>query len=167
MKRIRTKPASQVLYVLGWWAWCYRLPALMVYAMVPPLLVAACYTAQDLVRRPNIRDVVSACFLGLLFFMILMYWHYLLSHATRIILFPDRALLIVRTLNFSSRRIPISALEDVHYEEESNHDIDVLIPMLTIRVRGRVPIRIDLEGCILNEQAFKSIFNYSKQICRR
>lgn len=165
MKPIRTDPSAQTLYVLGWRAWLYRLPALIVYAMVPPLLVAACFTAQDLALRPSVRDVGAAFFLGLFFIMVWMYWRYLQSRATRITLSPDRALLIVRTLNFTSRRIPISALEGVHYEEESNSDVETRIPVLTAQVRGGAPIKIDLDGRIPDEQAFKAIFRYSRRLC--
>jgi hypothetical protein len=158
MRLLRTNPSAQVLYDLGRWTWCYRLPALIAYAFVPPLFVAVCFTVQDLMRSPSIRDAGGICFLGLFFFLISMYWHSLQSQATRITLLPDRALLIVRTINLTYRRIPISALEDVHYEAESSSDETVFIPVLTVQVRGRVPIKIDLDGRIPNERAFKAIF---------
>jgi hypothetical protein len=99
-------------------------------------------------------------FLGLFFLIVWIMYRYLQQRATRIVFLPDRALLIVRTLNFTSRRIPIVALEDVRYEEESNSDTVVRIPVLRVQVRGGMPIRIDLEGRILDEQAFKAIFHY-------
>jgi hypothetical protein len=157
---MRNNQSANVLYVLGWWAWLYRIPALIVYTMVPPLLVAMYFTVQDFARHPGIRDVGGALFLGLFFLIARGMWRYLQPRATRIVLFPDRALLIVRTLNFTSRRIPVTDLEDVRYEEESNSDTDARIRALRVQVRGGRPIMIDLEGRILDEQAFKAIFHY-------
>src|SRR5215813_9968474 len=158
---MRDNQSGQALYALGWWAWLYRLPALLVYSMVPPLLVAMYFTVQDFARHPRIRDVLATLFMGLFFIIALAMWRYLQSRASRIVLFSDRALLIVRTLNFTSRRISIAALEHVRYEEGSNSDTDALIPALTVQVRGEMPIKIDLEGRILDEQAFEAIFHYS------
>jgi hypothetical protein len=155
---MRTNQSAQLLYVLGWWAWCYRFPALIVYAMVPPLLVAVHFTAQDLMRHPGIRDIGAIFFLGLFFLLVWAYWRYLQSRATRIIHVPDRALLIVQTLNFASRQIPVVDLDDACYEEESNNETDASIHVLRVQVRGRLPIIIDLEGRIPDEQAFKAVF---------
>jgi hypothetical protein len=117
------------------------------------------FTAQDFARHPSIRGVGAILFQGLFFLIVWVFWRYLQSRATRIIFFPDRALLIVRTLNFTSRRIPIETLEDVRYEEESNSETDARIPLLRVQARGGMPIKIDLEGRILDEEAFKAIFH--------
>jgi len=156
---MRTNPSAQVLYVMGWWAWLYRIPALVVYAMVPPLLVTMYFTAQDFARHPSISGVGAILFQGLFFLIAWVFWRYLQSMATRIIFFPDRALLIVRTLNFTSRHIPIANLEDVRYEEESNSETDARIPLLRVQARGGMLIKIDLEGRVLDEEAFKAIFH--------
>jgi len=156
---MRVNPSAQTLYALGWWAWIYRLPALIAYAMVPPLLVAMYFTVQDLARHPSISGVGAIIFQGLFFLIAWMFWRYLQSRAARIIYLPDRALLIVRTLNFTTRRIPIANLEDVRYEEELNSETDARIPLLRVQVRGGMPIEIDLEGRILDERAFKAIFH--------
>ena len=162
MKLMQSNPSVQVLYVLGWWAWCYRLPALITYPTVASILVMVCGTSQELVLHPSIGNLVLVAFgLGVSFIFAWITWRYLQSRASRIVLLPDRALLIVRTLNFTSRRIPIAALENVRYEEESNSDTDTCIPVLTVQVRGGLPITIDLQGRILDEQAFKAVFGYS------
>ncbi len=159
MKLIRTNSAAKPLYVLGWLAWCYRLPALMVYALVPLVLVSAYYLAQDLVRQPGVNNVGAALVLGLFFLIVWAMWRSLQAQAARIILFPDRALLLVRTLNLTSRRIPLAALETVQYEEEESSEVNARIPVLTVQVRGGLPIKIDLGGRILDEQAFKALFH--------
>jgi len=156
---MRTNPSAQVLYEMGWWAWLYRIPALVVYAMVPPLLVTMYFSVQDFARHPSISGVGAILFQGIFFLIAWVFWRYLQSRATRIIFFPDRALLIVRTLNFTSRRIPTETLEDVRYEEESNSETDARIPLLRVQARGGMMIKIDLEGRILDEQAFKAIFH--------
>jgi hypothetical protein len=166
VKPIRTNPSAQVIYVLGWWAWCYRIPALIVYAITPLLLAAAYFTALDLVRDLSIKDIAAGFILVQVFILIPMYWRYLQSRAIRIVFSPDSALLIVRTLNFTTRRIPLTALENACYEEESNSDTDARIPVLKVDVRGGLPIKIDLDGRILDERAFKALFNYSPHIQR-
>jgi hypothetical protein len=161
--QIRNNPHAQVLYVLGWWVWCYRLPALITYAAVALILVLVYGTVQELVLRPSIGNLVLTAFgLGLSFLFAWITWRGGQSRATRIVFLPDRGLLIVRTLNFTSRRIHVAVLGDIEYEESQPYsDVGAYDPALRVQVRGGLPIEIDLQGRILDEQAFKALFHLS------
>jgi hypothetical protein len=96
--------------------------------------------------------------LGLFFLLVWALWSWLQARAARIVYFPEQAFLLVRTLNFTSRRIPLAALERVRYEEEKvNSETTVRIPVLTVQVRGERPIKIDLDGHILDEPMFRKL----------
>jgi hypothetical protein len=82
------------------------------------------------------------------------------SRVARIILLPKHAALVVRTLNFSSRLIPLADLEGFWFADLTPDPAEYHEPTLRVQVRGGLSITIDLEGNILDEESFKAIFRY-------
>lgn len=166
---MHTDPSAQVLYVWGRWVWYYRFLALVVYATGLLLLVGVYDPVRGLVRHPGIGNIVLLALLALLigmwFLLTWITWRSGESRAARIALSADSATIVVRTLNFGSRRIPLADLEDFQYEKFQTYVGDYgstrfYQPTLTVKVRGRLPLKIDLQGHILDEQTFKAIFHY-------
>jgi hypothetical protein len=160
-----TNHSGRILYVWGWWAWYYRFIALIVYG-TGLLLVGLFYPARELVRHPSFGNVLLFAILVLIvgawFLVGRLAWRDGQSRATRITLLPESASLLVRTLNFGSRRIPLADLEDIHYQDLQPDPAEYREPTLVVKVRGGLPLRIDLEGCILDEQTFRAIFGRPK-----
>lgn len=67
----------------------------------------------------------------------------------------------MRTLNFGSRFIPLSALEESRLADVDPDPSEYQVPALTVDVRGGRQLRIDLEGHILDEETFNTLFRYS------
>ncbi len=106
-----------------------------------------------------------ALLVGVWFLWAWITWRRGQSRVARIILFPESAAVVVRTLNFVSRRVPLAALSDFHYEETQTYHgeygrTQVYEPTLTVQVRGALPLKIDMRGHILDEQTFKTIFRH-------
>ena len=161
---MRIDPSARVLYVWGRWVWYYRLIALGVYAT--GLLLLGLYSpARDLLLHPSIGNIVLFAILALMVgawaVVIWITWRDGRSRVHRIILLPERAALVVRTLNFGSRLIPLSDLEEFRLADVQPDPSEYQVPTLTVDVRGGIPLRIDLEGHILDEETFKTLFRYS------
>ena len=160
--------SSRVLYTWGRWVWYYRFLALVVYT-TGLLFVGLYEPARDLVRHPNMGNITLLTLLALLVGIWSLWawltWRSGQSRATRIDLFPENAAVVVRTLNFGSRQIPLAALSDFQYEETQTYhgeygSTKVYEPTLTVKVRGDLPLKIDMRGHILDEQTFRTIFRY-------
>jgi hypothetical protein len=165
---MRTDPSARALYVWGRWVWYYRFLDLVVYAT--GLLFLGLYEPiQDLVRHPDIGNITLLVLIAMLvavwFLWAWITWRRGQSRVTRITLFPETAAVVVRTLNFGSRQIPLAALSDFQYEQTQTYhgeygSTKVYEPTLTVKVSGELPLKIDMRGHILDEQAFKTIFHY-------
>ena len=160
---MRSDPSARVLYVWGKWVWFYRVIALVVYA-TGLLLVGLYYPARDLLLHSGVGDIALFVILALMIVawavVIRITWRDGQSRVTRIILLPESAALVVRTLNFSSRRIPLAALQRFRFADLKPDPDEYREPTLTVQVRGGLPLKIDLEGHILDEETFKTIFHY-------
>ena len=161
---MRIDPSARVLYVWGRWVWYYRIIALVVY--VTGLLLPGLYSpARDLLLDPSIGNIVLFAILALMVgawvVVIWITWRDGQSRVNRIILLPERAALVVQTLNFGSRQIPLSALEESWLADVKPDRLEYQVPTLTVDVRGGMPLRIDLGGQILDEETFKKLFRYS------
>jgi hypothetical protein len=161
---MQTDPSRQVLYVWGWRVWCRRFLSLIIYATAVLASLMVYESAQQLARQPGLRNLVQCAFaaalLGAWLLGAWVAWRAGQSRVTRIALSPDRAL-VVRTVNFTSRRIPLTTLGDVEYERSRpSTDGEVHVPLLTVEVRGGLPIEMDLRGQILDEQQFEAAFYY-------
>jgi hypothetical protein len=161
---MRIDESARVLYVLGWRVWYYRLIALVVYAT--GLLILGLYSpGRDLLLNPSTGNLVLFAILALIAgawaAVIWITWRDGQSRVNRIILLPERATVVVRTVNFGSRLIPLSALEEFRFADLKPDVSEYQVPTLTVDVRGGRPLRIDLEGHILDEESFKTIFRYS------
>ena len=87
--------------------------------------------------------------------------------AVEIRLLPDQNTVTVRTLNFGMRRIPCAAFGEIEYSATQFYasqvpftDNHVYEPTLLVQVQQDLPIRIDLQGQIVDESTFKRIFQY-------
>ena len=160
---MRTDTSARVLYVWGLWVWYYRLIALIVYA-TGLLLVGMFHQAQDLLLHPSMGNITLFALLALLVgawaLAIWATWRDGQSRVTRIILLPEQAALVVRTLNFSSRRVRLADLEGLWFADLKPDPGEYHEPTLRVQVRGGAPFTIDLEGNILDEESFKAIFRY-------
>ncbi len=165
---MQTDPSARALYVWGRWVWYYRFLALLVYA-TGLLLVGLYAPARDLARHPSIENIallaLIALLVGVWFLCAWITWRRGQSQVARIILFPESAAVVVQTLNFGSRRIPLTALSDFQYEETQTYhgeygSTQVYEPTLTVQARGGLPLKIDMRGHILDEQTFKTIFRH-------
>ena len=154
---------TRVLYVWGWWVWYYRFIALVVYAL-GVLVVALYFAAREVVLHPSFDAILLLLFLALVVGIWLlgawMTWREGQSRVTRMSLLPESETLVVRTLNFGCRRIPLTALTNFRYENLRPDINEYQVPILTVRVRGDLPLKIDLDGHILDEPTFKTIFRY-------
>jgi hypothetical protein len=157
-------PSRQLLYVSGWWGWYHRFLALIVYgtSAFPALMVYG--TARDVAHEPSLTNIglfaLAAILLGACLLWCWTTWRDGRSRATRIVLSPDRTL-TVRTLNFTSRRVPTGALGDVQYAQSwSSADGEVYDPKLTVQVHRAAPIVVDLSGRIVDEGGFEAVFFY-------
>ena len=162
---MRTDPSDRVLYDWGWRAWYHRLIALTVYA-TGLLLVGFFYPARNLLLQPDIGNIVLLVILAALvaawILVIRITWRDGQARVSRITLLPEKEALLVRTLNFGSRLIPLAALVKFHFADLKPDMSEYRVPELTVVVRGERKLRIDLEGRILDEEAFNTIFRYRR-----
>src|SRR5262249_19363243 len=152
-------------YIWGWWAWYYRFIALVVY-VTGLLSVGLYFPARDLICQPSFGNILLFALLvsivGAWVLLGRLTWRDGQSRVTRIVLLPGSAAILVRTLNFGSRHIPLAALEDFRYQDLQPDATEYYEPTLSVQVRGGLPLRIDLGGHVLDEQAFKTIFRSPK-----
>jgi hypothetical protein len=168
---MRIDPSEQVLYEWGRWVWYYRCIALIVY-ITGLLLVGMYQPARDLLLRPSVGNIllfaIIALMVGAWALIIWVTWRDGQSRVARMILLPESKALVVRTLNFGSRRVPLADLHDFLYADlKWNPASEYRPPTLTVQVRGRLPLVIDLDGEILDMQTFKSVFGYRPPARRR
>ena len=160
---MRADPSERVVYVWGCWVWYYRLIALVVYA-TGLLLVALYSPVRDLLSHLSIGHIMLLALLALVIgaWALVMWvtWRDGQSRVSRITLLPEEAALVVRTLNFGSRHIPLAALGEFQVADLKPDPSEYQVPTLTVEVRGGVPLRIDLGGHIQDEEAFNTIFRY-------
>lgn len=160
-----TDPSARTLYVWGWWAWYYRAIALVVYVTCL-LLVGLYFPARDLLRQPSFGNLLLFALLSSIavvwVLLTRMTWRDGQSRATRIDLTAANDAIHVRTLNFGSRHIPLADLENVQYYDLKPDGAEYQEPTLSVHVRGGRPLSVDLEGRILDEQTFKTIFRMPK-----
>jgi hypothetical protein len=158
-----TDSTSRVVYVWGWWVWYYRFIALLVY-LTGLLLVGLCYSAWDLLRDPGVVNIglflILALLVGAWVWVIRLTWRDGQSRVSRIAFLPEGQVLVARTLNFRTRRIYLADLESIQYQDLRPDPSEYREPILTIKVRQSLPLRIDLEGHILDKQFFRSTFRY-------
>ena len=163
--KVGTDPTERVLYDWGWRAWYHRLIALTVYA-TGLLLMGFFFPARNLLLQPDIGNLVLLAILVVLvtawILVIRITWRDGQARVSRITLLPEKEALLVRTLNFGSRLIPLAALVKFHFADLKPDMTEYREPILTVVVRDGTKLRIDLEGRILDEEVFNTIFRYRR-----
>src|SRR5262245_36418794 len=131
-----TDPSARILYVWGWWAWYYRFIALVIY-VTGLLSVGLYFPARDLMRHPSFGNslllALLASIVGAWVLIGRFTWRDGQSRVTRITLLPGSTTIVVRTLNFGSRHIPLAALEDFWYQDLQPDATEYHEPTLSVQ----------------------------------
>lgn len=163
---------DQTIYRWGAWAWYYRSLALMVYGTGIFVIGGGYFVARDVAQRPAWDTILIATLWLLLIAMyalwVLVTWLNGQRRVVSITYSADEARLRVRTLNFGWRRVPMSAITSVAYEQWEQHVNqfsqmqNYYLPKVVIQVRDEQPLFIDMSARIFDAEAFKTLFGFDK-----
>jgi hypothetical protein len=165
---------ARLLYVWGRWVWYYRALALVVYATGVLIILGFAAPVSDYLRNPTPVNVLLLFLVIVLAAMWCLWawvtWRTGQSRANRIYLDLEAKELVMTTLNFGKRSIPLAALRRAEFTPTQTyvnpHGIGstrYYEPTLTVPVEDGLPIRIDLQGRIVDEEAFKELFGFDPQ----
>jgi hypothetical protein len=152
-----------LLYSWGAWVWFFRGLALIAYGTGVMIIPLVNLLFRDTLQEPSFTNLLL---LGLVILLLgaWVLWALITfrnGQARVVKLWVDReaSCLIVSTLNFSRRRIPLEAIGLPEGDGAESFIADWYNDaMLTVPVVGQGPLRIDLVGKVYDRALFKELF---------
>lgn len=162
---------TPLLYRWGRWIWYYRALALITYITVLLAFIGFGDIIRDLLQEPTAANLLLVALSVLLLASCALWsWTTWLQGNRRvgwIALSTDQNMLTVKTLNFTIRTIPVADLGQITYSATQHYATphyvgsdEVYEPTLMVDVQRAAPLRIDMQGHIVDEALFKAVFPY-------
>jgi hypothetical protein len=152
----------QRIYVYGLRAWWSRAKLLLVYTVALLLLLAVGSSFQSYLADGTIDSfyalIRTLLLCGMWVIALVTAWRRGNTKVSRIDYLPDSQSIDVRTINFLTRTLPLSALRRVEYQDGALERQQRGSQRIVLYFRNTLPIEVDTHCARIDQALFQQLF---------